>query len=65
MTNIADETGWELWYAWRPVLIDHRIVWRKHIERRRWNGRWQYRRIGSIDGIARSAARTGSLRRKK
>jgi hypothetical protein len=31
----VDTEKWHRWYAWRPVRIDDKWVWREYIERKR------------------------------
>lgn len=38
-------SGWQKWYAWRPVKIDNRpetYVWFNWVARRKVNGQWHY-----------------------
>jgi hypothetical protein len=62
-TSIGDELylgEWSSWYAWYPVMIEDKLVWLSHIERRHYRIRmfpfihamchfsgWHHREIAS------------------
>lgn len=31
----AKHRRWRRWFAWRPVTVDHRVVWLEWIERKK------------------------------